>query len=184
MGYFISNHHVKKGIDPNIHVIERIYNIKGISTLQLLAANYTNKHFKFNRGQCIGHVEPSSDHMPQTSINSFTIQKIMDEHFQPDTFTSPLHTLLDDVMKSLKQLLETFESQFAHDETSIATTHLTKMQLDTGNSEPVSQRPYPIGMKHCDWVGSELNKLLDAQVIHSSHSSWSTPIIVVPKGDG
>ena len=39
-------------------------------------------------------------------------------------------------------------------------------------------------MKHYDWVRSEMNKLLDAQVICSSHSSWSAPITVVPKGDG
>ena len=39
-------------------------------------------------------------------------------------------------------------------------------------------------MKHYDWVGSEINKLLDAWVICNSHSSSSAPIIVVPKGDG
>ena len=37
-------------------------------------------------------------------------------------------------------------------------------------------------MKYYDWVRSEINKLLDAQVIHSSHCSWSAPIIVVHKG--
>ena len=58
------------------------------------------------------------------------------------------------------------------------------MQIDTGDSEPVLLRPYPITVKHYDWVKSETNKLLDAQVIHSSHSSWSALIIVVPKGDG
>ena len=39
-------------------------------------------------------------------------------------------------------------------------------------------------MKHYDWVKKEIEKLLDAKVIHSSHSSWSAPIIVVPKDDG
>ena len=29
-----------------------------------------------------------------------------------------------------------------------------------------------------------MEKLLAAKVIHTSHSSWSAPIIVVPKGDG
>ena len=48
----------------------------------------------------------------------------------------------------------------------------------------VSQKPYPITMKHYATVRNEINKLLDAQMIHSSHSSWSAPIIVVPKGDG
>ena len=39
-------------------------------------------------------------------------------------------------------------------------------------------------MKHCVWVKDEINKLFSAKVIHSSHSSWPTPIKVVAKGDG
>ena len=47
--------------------------------------------------------------MPQTSINSLTTQRILDEHIQPDTFTPPLHTIPGDVTESLNQLLETFK---------------------------------------------------------------------------
>ena len=64
------------------------------------------------------------------------------------------------------------------------TTPLTKMTTDTRDSEPVSQKPYPIAMKHYHWVKGKINKLLTAKVIRSSQSSWSAPIIVVPKGDG
>ena len=39
-------------------------------------------------------------------------------------------------------------------------------------------------MKHYNWVKEEIDKLLEAGVIRNSHSSWSAPIIVVPKGDG
>ena len=85
--------------------------------------------------------------------------------------------------KSLNQLLETFKSQFAQDETSIGTTHLIKKQIDMGDSEPVSQKPYSITLKHYDWVRSEIKKFLDVQVIHNTNSIWSAPIIVVPKGD-
>ena len=34
------------------------------------------------------------------------------------------------------------------------------MQIDTGTSDPVSQKPYPISMKHYDWVKGEINKTL------------------------
>ena len=81
------------------------------------------------------------------------------------------------------ELLESFKSQFAKDETSIAMTNLTKMQIDIGNSEPVSQKPYPIVMTHYDRVKDEINKHLGVKVIHSSHSSWSAPFIIVPKGN-
>ena len=39
-------------------------------------------------------------------------------------------------------------------------------------------------MKHYQWVKEEIEKLLTAKVICSSRSSWSAPIIIVPKGDG
>ena len=92
------------------------------------------------------------------------------EHVQPDTFTPTPHTLLGNVRKSLSQLLETFKSQIAQDETSIGTTHLTKMQIDTGHSEPVFQRPYPNIMKHYYWVRNEINSLM--------HKQFATAILV------
>ena len=88
---------------------------KDRSTLHFLVANYTNKHIIFNKGQCIGHIEPSMIHMLQTSINSLTTQKMLDKHIQSNNFTSSLRTLLGNVRKSLNQLLETFKLQFAQD---------------------------------------------------------------------
>ena len=85
---------------------------------------------------------------------------------------------------NLELLLQEYESQFAKDETTIGTTPLTSMTIDTGTSDPVSQKPYPIAMKHYQRVKEEIEKLLAAKVIHTSHYSWSAPIIVVPKGNG
>ena len=58
------------------------------------------------------------------------------------------------------------------------------MSIDTGNLETVSQKPYPIAMKHYQWVKDEIEKLLTAKVIQGSRTSWSALIIVVPKGYG
>ena len=102
----------------------------------------------------------------------------------PDTFDPPQHELSTPIQDSLKLLLQEYESQFAKDETTIGTTPLTSMTIDTGTADPVSQKPYPIAMKHYQWVKDEIEKLLTAKVIHTSRSSWSVPIIVVPKGDG
>ena len=44
----------------------------------------------------------------------------------------------------LTSLLQEYESQFAQDETTIGTTPLTSMTIDTGTSDPVSQKPHPI----------------------------------------
>ena len=58
------------------------------------------------------------------------------------------------------------------------------MTIGTHDSEPVSQKPYPIAMTNYQWVKEEIEKLLTVKVICSSMLSWSAPIIVVPKGDG
>ena len=105
------------------------------------------------------------------------------EQVQPEIFKPPLHNLSSEVKWSLGKLLETFKSIFAKDETSICMTNLAKMQINQANSEAVSQKPYPIAMKHYDWVKNEINKLLDAKVICNSHSSWPTPIIIISEGN-
>ena len=116
--------------------------------------------------------------------HGITLQKMMEEQVKPDVFHPPHHMLNANIQNKLDTLLKEYESQFVKNEISIGTTPLTSMMIDMGNSDPVSQKPYPIAMKNYQWVKEEIEKLLTAKVIHSSRSSWSAPIIVVPKGDG
>ena len=58
------------------------------------------------------------------------------------------------------------------------------MSIDTGDHPPIAKKPYTLVIKHHEWVKEESNKLLEAGVIRESHSSWSAPIVVVPKSDG
>ena len=108
----------------------------------------------------------------------------MSETVTPDTFNPPQHELSAAVQDNLKLLLQEYESQFAKNETTIGATPLTSMTIDPGTSDPVSQKPYATAMKHYQWVKEDIEKLLAAKVIHTSPSSWSAPIIVVPKGNG
>ena len=123
----------------------------------------------------------STDQRDTHNANSVTLKKMMSETITPDTFDPPQHELSAPIQDSL--LLQEYESQFAKDETTIGTTPSTSMTIDTGTTDPVSQKPYPIAMKHYEWVKDEIEKLLATKVIHPSCSSWSAPIIVVPKGD-
>ena len=109
---------------------------------------------------------------------------MMFETITSDTFTPPQHELSVPIQDSLNMLLQEYESQFAKDETTIGITPLTSMTIDADTTDPVSQKPYPIAMKHYQWVKDEIEKLLTSKVIHTSCSSWSVPIIVIPKGDG
>ena len=86
----------------------------------------------------------------------------MAKKVEPDTFRLPCHKLRKDIKTKLVELLKEYQSQFMHDETSIGTTPLTEMTIDTRVPEPVSQKPYPIVMKHYKQVKDEINKLLNS----------------------
>ena len=187
MSYFLTDDSTPKGKDPNINIIDGIHMIKGKTSVNILVSNYTNKHLTFHKGEYIGHLEPavldSTDQKETHQTNSVTLKKMMSETVTPDTFNPPQHGLSTAVQNDLELLLQEYELQFTKDETSVGTTPLTSMTVDTGTSDPVSQKPYPIAMKHYQWVKDEIEKLLAAKVICTSCSSWSAPIIVVPKGD-
>ena len=155
-----------------------------------MVSNYTNKHIKFNKGEYIGCLEPTitdnmtSDQQNAHSTNSVTLHKKLTEKVELYTFNPPHHKLRASIKSKLNTLLKEYALQFVKDEMSIGTTLLTEMTIDTGTSNPVSQKPYLIAMKNYQWVKEKIEKLLTAKVISSSRSSWTAPIIVVPKGDG
>ena len=96
----------------------------------------------------IGHIEPPIDDLTQIPINSTTTQQMLPETIKPDSFTPLKYQLEPTIQQQLDFLLKTFKDQFAKDETTISTTPLTQMFINTGDSDPVSQKPYPVVMKH------------------------------------
>ena len=154
MAYFLTDDNSTKGRDPNINIINGIHKIKGKTSVNILVSNYTNKHITFNKGEYIGHLEPTLtddtkiDQSTAHSTNSITLQKMMAEQVKLDTLHPPQHKLKTNSQNKLDALLKEYKNQFTKDETSIRTTPLTKMTIDTGNSDPISQKAYPIAIKN------------------------------------
>ena len=152
--HFVTDDSTLKGKDPNINIIDGIHKIKDRSTINVIVSNYTNKHLTFHKGEYIGHLEPleldSTDQEETHQVNSITLKKMIYEMVSSDTFNPPHHEISTPIQNSLKLLLEEYDSQFAQDETSVGTTPLTSMSIDTGATNLVSQKTYPIEMKHYD----------------------------------
>ena len=149
MGYFLMDDNLMKGRDPNINIINGIHQIKGKTSVNILVSNYTNKHITFNKGEYIGHLESTLtddttiDQSQTHSTNSVTLHKMMAEQVKLDTFDPPHHKLKTSTQNKLDALLKEFKTQFVKDEASIGMTPFTKMTTKTGNSNPVSQKPFP-----------------------------------------
>ena len=83
--------------------------------------------------------------------------------------------------KAFKELCEEFKDIFLVDLSDTGKTPLVKMEIDTGDSPPITQKPYTFPLKHAKWVQKELEILEKAGVIVRSVSPWASPIVVVPK---
>ena len=83
--------------------------------------------------------------------------------------------------KAFKDLCTEFSDIFSTDSSDIGKTPLLEIEIDTGDSLPITQKPYTLPLKHTDWVQRELEILEKAEVIVRSVSPWASPIVVVPK---
>ena len=70
---------------------------------------------------------------------------------------------------------------FSKNNKDIGRTTLIEMEIDTGDSLPVAQKPYTLPLKHHEWVRKEIETLEKAGIIERSLSPWASPVIVVPK---
>ena len=86
-----------------------------------------------------------------------------------------------DIRQKFKELCDEYGEAFSKNNEDIGRTKLVKMDIDTGDSPPVSSRPYTLPLKHYEWVQREIESLECAGVITKSMSKWASPIVVVPK---
>ena len=78
-------------------------------------------------------------------------------------------------------LCEKYPKVFSKGNEDIGRTQLVTMDIDMGDSPPVSSRPYTLALKHHKWVQEEIKMLERVGVIAKSMSPWASPIVIVPK---
>ena len=86
-----------------------------------------------------------------------------------------------DVRQRFEDLCDEYGQAFSKHNEDIGRTKLVKMDVDTGDSPPVSSRPYTLSLKHYEWVQKEIESLEHAGIITNSMSPWASPIVIVPK---
>ena len=89
--------------------------------------------------------------------------------------------ITDEQRQAFKDLCTEFKDIFSTDSGDIRKTPLLEVEIDTGDSLPITQKPYTLPLKHTEWVQRELEILEKAGVIVRSVSPWANPIVVVPK---
>ena len=186
---------------PNLIIVPMMHIIHGEKPncipLVLINLNDDEKIF-LRKGEILGNLEPSSieineivkEDWPKEDAEGKENETIpLEKKFITSPAKVNTHRKMQlqaaEVAKKykeqFKQLCKEFEDVFSKDSTDIGKTPLITMDIDTGDSPPMCQKPYTLPLKHREWVQKELETLEKAGVIVRSISPWASPIVVVPK---
>ena len=188
---------------PNLVIMPMLHQVTGKKQecIPLTLLNLAEDEAVYlKKGEILGHLEPYPITIEEivkedwsNSEESDGEEKSSELPFEKKFITSPAEVNthrrvnLQDAQVSakyreqFKQLCKEFEDIFSKDFTDIGKTSLITMDIDTGDSPPVCQKPYNLPLKHREWVQKELETLERAGVIVRSISPWASPIVIVPK---
>ena len=192
---------------PMIHNVD----VHRTEHLPLVVINFASDYIYLSKGETMGFMQIQSieisEIMTETSTEPLSIMYEDDnkevlnkqegeagkESLEKKFITSPLDIevhrkvelqdagITDEQQKPFKDLCEEFIDIFSTDSGDIGKTPLLEVEIDTGDSLLITQKPYTLPLKHTEWVQRELEILEKAGVIVRSVSPWASPIVVVPK---
>ena len=191
---------------PNIHVVPMIHNVDTYipDTVPMVIINFSIDDVSISKGEIMGFLQSQpidiSEIRTETSTEPSLIgigedddSKISQNQEEKKFITSPtdidVHRKInlqdadvsEEHQNAFKELCQEFKDIFSVDLGDIGKTPLVEMEIDTGDSPPITQKPYTLPLKHAEWVQKELEILEKAGVIVRSVSPWASPIVVVPK---
>ena len=100
-----------------------IHNIKGKTSVNILVSNYSNKHVTFNKGEYVGHLEPTIENIDEEenlhphgnpdahTTSSVTTKKMISEQVEPNVFEPPCHKLKPNIDAKLDEIEKATYSQ-------------------------------------------------------------------------
>ena len=194
--FLLTSEHPNLIIVPTMHIMQEERH--DCIPLVLINLDEDEKIF-LRKGEILGHLEPSSIEINEIVKEDWPREEeIKGEEneaipLEKKFITSPAEVNTHRKMQlkdaevakkykeQFKQLCKEFEDVFSKDSTDIGKTPLITMDIDTGDSPPICQKPYNLPLKHREWVQKELETLEKAEVIVRSISPWASPIVVVPK---
>lgn len=165
--------------EPGLMVTNTITTVTKKGRFPFLVCNNTNKTLRLNRGNVIARAE-------EVSGDCFSISEISQGWSlsdDDDKKTVNLDTIPEEYRDDLKKLLRDNDDLFAATDLQLGRTDAIKMKIDTGDHPPIRLKPYRTPLNQRPVVDKAVDDMLEANVIRPSNSSWSFPILLVPKKD-
>ena len=146
-----------------------------IVPVQLL--NPTKESVKLKKGTVVGYME-GIDIDPRDSNASNTVAE--NDAMENWDFSH----LEKDQQITMERFLQENRDIFARDLMDIGLTNKVEHHIDTGNAAPIKQLPRRLPHVLKQVVDTQVQQMLETDVIEPSNSPWASPIVLVKKRDG
>jgi len=84
-----------------------------------------------------------------------------------------------------KQIREMLRTHSAMWDGTLGTLHATEHAIvSPADAVPIRAQPYRTGPFKRQIIADQINKMLKLKVIEPSHSTWASPVVIVPKKNG
>ena len=87
-------------------------------------------------------------------------------------------------IKLTKKLKEFLKCEVPVDQSKPGLTHLIEHVININNHSPIKQRRYSVSPKVYETIVAELDAMLADDIVETSQSGWSTPVVMIKKPDG
>lgn len=156
--------------DPGVYIKDSVCAVRQSRNIPIIIVNQSNRHYKIPRGHIVGRVTPTET----TEICEIQNDTSEDEKINvPRKFET-----------SIKSIIRRNKDLFAKKDSDLGLTNTVKMSIDTGDHDPIKNRPYRVPLNKRQIIDKAVKEMLDAKIIDRSQSPWSFPLVVVKKKDG
>ncbi|MES9883466.1 MAG: reverse transcriptase domain-containing protein [Sedimenticola sp.] len=129
-----------------------------------------------------GHVSSECDTQCSNS-DKICVDQELPEHLI-DLFECSSEHLIPEEKAQLKSLLIKHSATFAKSSDDLGHTSVVKHKIDTGDNQPVKQRPRRPPFAFAEEESKIIKNQLKMNVIRESSSAWASPLVYVRKRDG
>lgn len=84
----------------------------------------------------------------------------------------------------LWNLLHEYRHSFSTNPNDVGRTHLVQHSINTGDAQPIRQRPRRLPYARQAAANQMLQEMKDAGIIEPSESPWVSPVVMAPRKDG
>ncbi len=116
-------------------------------------------------------------------LNVMTEEDGLPEHLQTLFQDCLSYVKTDQEKAALEKLLKKYSNTFAKSKADLGRTNVVKHSINTGDANPVKQRPRRVPMALRDEAEAEVERMLNQGVIQPSNNPWVSPVVLVQKKD-